>query len=87
MRIKAETLRLQELCLDKTDLVPLLGRFPTPSPSPERHLHFSRWLFHSLAKISFKRISKLPLSINYPCHSFEIAQTPSTAPCLLLYIS
>jgi len=65
----------------------LFEEIPISSSSPEEHLHFSIWLFQSLVNISFKRILKNLLSINHPCHPSEIAQTPSTALRLLLYIS
>lgn len=54
--------------LNKTDLVPILGRLPFLRPPPEAYLHFGIWLFQSLIKISFKGIfrtssvNKLPLS-------------------------
>lgn len=70
-------------CLDKIDLVPILGRFPFLLPPLRSICILAPDCFIPWLRFLLKEFKKLLLSINYPCHPSEIAQTPSTAPCLL----
>lgn len=78
---------LQGILLLKRDLRPILGRFPFLLPPLRSICVLVSGCFIPSLRFLLKEILNLLLSINHPCHPFEIGRTPSSALCLPLYIS